>query len=164
MSSAISIIENSIVEQVIRNNSCYTNKEQRSSKKITVGGVYGWILEAIRHSLGLTQANMAIYLGIKSKSNYYKIEKGLTEVEINQLYYFCSQVNLPIIEMIILHDKIIRYLDDLEVEVVKNSRITAIHTENLLSYSNYKMIENRETISNLELAISTLSDKYIKIR
>ena len=141
-----------------------SEKEQSDSstvteiKMITVGGIFGWILEGLRKEWEYTQTTMAYCLGLNSKNNYYKIEKSLTEIDINQLYYFCEKMNLPIVEVLVLHNKICETALQVNIEVVMDRKITTIDATKIITLSEYLNILDIAEARAIKRAFSALSD------
>lgn len=127
-------------------------------KMITVGGIFGWILEGLRKEWEFTQSTMAFCLGLNSKNNYYKIEKSLTEIDINQLYYFCEKLNLPIIEVLVLHSKICETASQVNIEILTDRKITTIDSTQIMTFSHYLNILDIAEARIIKRAFSALSD------
>lgn len=133
-------------------------KSESGQKFITIGGIYGWILEGLRKEWEYTQSNMAFCLALTSKSNYYKIEKCLTEIDINQLYFFCSTMQLPILEVLILHNKICETASKLGIEIVMDKKITALNNTEIVSFSQYLILLDITEAREIKKALATLAN------
>lgn len=144
----ISDLENNSKNSDIKNQMVTSNEKQ-----ITIGGLYGWILEGLRKEWDLTQSAMANVVGLNSKSNYYKIEKCLTEIDINQLYYFCNTMKIPLIEMIALHSKIYEEALNIGINVIMDKKITAINSEQIVLFSEYLMMLDIQESRTIKKAI-----------
>ncbi|NNH78159.1 hypothetical protein HLH17_10865 [Acinetobacter sp. ANC 5380] len=142
----------------ISNSEQSTLQKQSEKKLITIGGIYGWILEGLRKEWEYTQSNMAFCLALTSKSNYYKIEKCLTEIDINQLYYFCSEMQLPILEVLILHNKICETASKLGIEIIMDKKITALDNTEVVLLSEYLILLDIAEAREIKKAFSTLAN------
>lgn len=152
-----SIVFKTINESEMSLDNIKTNKLSSSERQITAGAIYGWILEGVRKEWDFTQSEMAYVMGINSKSNYYKIEKCLTEIDINQLYYFCNRIKIPLIEMIALHSKIYEEALKVGITVVIDKKITAIDSEQIVLFSEYLMMLDIKESRTIKKAIVALS-------
>lgn len=144
-------------EDDIKNIELKNQRTNSSEKQITVGGIYGWVLEGLRKEWVLTQSVMANAVGLNSKSNYYKIEKCLTEIDINQLYYFCNTMKIPLIEIIALHSKIYEEALNIGIKVVMDKKITAIDNEHIVLFSEYLMMLDIKESRAIKKAIVALA-------